>query len=788
MMNNGGGRVFSGQRTQNQMGAQNNPQQQQQQQFQNPFAMLTGHAAKYANNINNQANSMASLYAYGPSRTNYAAAIGLDENMGEEVLKKQAMTEGGMVAQFVINLCLQGKSNSPMYTAWMQALERFKSVTRGGPKDVSLEQFANDVQSNQALRNFVLPQIGVQFGSYMAYRLMCGDESVKGNTPVLADILYKSSIDILTLQFIDHLEYNPQAYYKMSVAAKKAIAEREDATYQQVAGRYLFVEAECPYSKGKMSAVAENTIMHNPLLDVANPGDLGMGGSIFDNAHGSSVASNYNQPPNDDFGRWIAQQANRNQQQAIYGESSRNNNQSNVPSYDNFDKPELTLADLTFENRMSFNLHDFATKLGNSEYWIMHRIYVDYLTKVFRMDDGSSYSMRDTNVLGKLACYRFDWQAGTFNYRFLDYSLSSPMEMNDLISDPSVLLPLMYEDDGVQKTTWDPKVMETSEFIRDGYIVPMEEMKELKTQPNLLVGSRPMNANLGNDNTISRIDAFTESHDPTSKLDAFVLPMANTRQWTLPTGTDMDQFYSCFKLMVRGNKEEKTDTVRVIRTLRGQVRDNADKEFSSFLNSYLTNLVNRWLIEARGYVEDKKDTSGEYLRTGDIFQDLEDLVECLRERDHPTLRAFMDYSSNEFMRNGIEILLSKEDTQKEFEEQFKKEDEETRAVMMTSAKRKIIFKRDSVFINMIKLNGPVQLDAVVLKESINPTLFAVVRKAIEIAGRHFSEYPQVLMKFRKDEGGKVWAVTRSGLDPESVFVLRAVSPEQDFTHLVPVCD
>jgi hypothetical protein len=60
-----------------------------------------------------------------------------------------------------------------------------------------------------------------------------------------------------------------------------------------------------------------------------------------------------------------------------------------------------------------------------------------------------------------------------------------------------------------------------------------------------------------------------------------------------------------------------------------------------------------------------------------------------------------------------------------------------------------------------------------------------MRKAIEVAGRHFSEYPQVLLKFRKDQHDMVWAVSRSGLDPESVFVLRAVSQSDDYTHPSP---
>lgn len=456
-------------------GNPSNPAQAQAQSNYNPFSLLVGAAAKFSGGINAQNNNMASLYSYGPSRTNYAALIGLEDNIGEEQIKKQALIEGAHVANNIINLCMMRKQNNPMYLAWKSALARFRSVERNGPKESTLENFVNDVENNQALHNFILSQVGIQFGSYLAWQLMSGNDQVRSQQAI-QDILYHASIDILTLQFIDYLSNSPQEFYKMSALAKKAFAEREEPTYQQVVARCMFSDTECRYSKGKMGNIAEGTISHNPLLDVAEPSNMGMGGSIFDvnNIHQqNNIGSN-------DFAAWVSQKAAQNRQHDIYNGCPPQRNNLNTMVYDNYDKPKLKIEDITFENRMQFNLSEFGAPLGQTGYWILHRYHLDYITKAFRKQDGSSYSMRDTNVLGKLAIWTFDWEQGTFDYRFINYSLSDPMEMNDLISDPSKLLPLMYEEDGVQKTTWDPKVMETSEFIREGYILPMEEMKELK--------------------------------------------------------------------------------------------------------------------------------------------------------------------------------------------------------------------------------------------------------------------------------------------------------------------
>lgn len=801
MMNNGNGngRVLTGQRTNGGMGnpqglGHPNPGQPNhngQQQQVNPIAMLMGYANKFANTMNNPVSNMSNMYSYGPSGTNYAALIGMDNQseVNDEQLKASALAEGGAVGYSIAQMCIRRNTQNVMYQTWRHALDRFKSVHKNGAVEPVMEQFVNNIDSRQDLASWIVCNASVQFSVEVASRLMMGDYSVREMSPLLQELWYKSCIDIVNLQFLDYLGNNPESFYRLSQVAKTELPKREEGIFPPVLNRYVFANQECPYTKGKMAMIAERSSRHNPLLEISQPNDLGIGGSIFDANNGIFGVHGTSQPNDNGMNNWLTQQVARNEEIKRSGGLEYNNVQPRhvSPTYDNFDKPQLKVEDITRENRHQYNLNDYATEVQNGWY-ILHRYHLDCLRKALVMEDGSTFSMRDTNVLGKLAVYRFDWQQGTFAYRFIDYSVRDVKEMAELLSNPSVLLPYMFDDNGVQKTSFDPKAMETSEFIRDGYVVPMSEVKELDKLPELMISTRPMKANQGNENTVSRIDAFTESHDPKSQLDAFVVPMANQRQWQLDNQTDMDAFYSRFKLMVHGNTEEKIDTVRVLRSLRGQCREYGSEEFTEFLNSYLGTVVNRWLVEVRGYAEETKDNTVPYLRTSDLFTDLEDLVEHMKNNDHPTLRAFMDYGSNEFIRDGIEILMGKEETRKEFEEQFKNEDEETRAVMLTSTKRKIIFKRNSVFINMIKANGPVTTETVYIKESINPELFAIVRKAIEVGSRHFKERPQVLVKFRKDEGNKVWAVTRSGFDPDSVFVLRTVVAYQDYTHPFPLCE
>jgi hypothetical protein len=178
--------------------------------------------------------------------------------------------------------------------------------------------------------------------------------------------------------------------------------------------------------------------------------------------------------------------------------------------------------------------------------------------------------------------------------------------METLLSNPEKLLPYMYEEDGVQKTTFDLTVLETDRFVRDKVIVPLGEMKELEKEPNILIGNRAVNSNQGNDATISRLNVLTKTYDPKGKLDAFVLPTVISREWHMEDEVEMDWFYQDFKFMVRGNKNDVTDTGRVLRHLKAVLDKYQGIEFAGFVTPYLTSLVNRWLVEARGYAETKE--------------------------------------------------------------------------------------------------------------------------------------------------------------------------------------
>lgn len=764
----------------------------------NPMLALAQQASRYAGTMHAGNAGMGNLYGYGAAKTNYIQLLGIEEGMADEQIKAQAIQEGGVVANSIVNIIATRKTGNPFYSAWRSALERTKHPRKNLPQDPTLVDFVNRIDSNQGLHHFILIQAGIQFGAEFAYRLSSGDDSVRSNRDMLMDMMYRTSVDSVNLQLMDwlgNIADGQQAFYRLATNTRQILTELEGPLFDQVQQRYVFAGMECPYSKGNLSNISERTSFTNPLFNAENPQDMGFGGNIFDGNTGPS--NPYAQTGNTssdvrDYQQWVARKAAANAAGSQGITPIGQPIESQPPAaFNDYDRPTLTFADLTKENRLQFNISPYLNQIPGTEWNVIEDQYFWQMVKYLRKDDGTQFRPLDTRHVGCTCVYRVDWQAGTFNYRLVKHNLESENLMSALISDPSKLLPFMFEEDGVQKTTFDPRVMEVSEFKREQAKVPMGEVMPLEKEPNLLVGNRPMKANTSNDETIRRVNVMTETNNPKGTMDGFVLPMVASREFIIESSVDMDKFYAHFAMMEHGATPGVTDTSRVIKSLRRNLTECESEEFQNFLPAYMTNLVNRWLVECRGYAETREEherSNVPYLRIGNIFEDIEELVVYLNQNDEPALRSFLSYETNEFIRNGIQILMPQNEVKKVFEEKYKdEEDEDYKADLMKGSERTIIIKRNSVFINLTKLNGPRNLDAVVIKESVDPMLFAIVRKSVKVAAKHFDDTPQILVKFHKDPGEKVWVLTRSEFDPESVFVLRTVSISQEYCHVMPIC-
>lgn len=807
-MNNGQSRVLMGAQTRNintadQMYGQ--PQQpghqqpQQQPQQQNALGALMQFSSKVSQQMN-QPNSGASLYTTSNRNNTYSHLMSMDDNMAEEQIKAEAIANASQIGQYAWQVCARRVQANQYFKIHMGARERFKCPKRSLPQDPTLASFIAEIDANNTLYQLILANVSIMFAADMAREIISGNEAIRMDRKLTDDIYYRCTIDAINMQFYHYLSTHPegsQIYHRASPVVREVLAANENGIYNLCLDRFTFVGGQCPWRNGQIAELTQRASVPSTLLEMTHPSDMGFGGNFYEQAAIGGIMTNGQHFQEDkslaELNAWVQQRAaqyNAERQHAHI-------HQDEPCIQTTYGAAPITMSDLEMmnaQNRLRFNLDDFARKIPNTEWYVIKQKDMDILARYMRMDDGIPYRVRDTRVVGCVPVYRFNWMEGTFNFKLVKHNLKDFDLMSALISNPEKLLPYMFDEDGLQKTTWDPTVMETNKFMaEDGIILPVGEMKELEREPQVLIGNKPMKANLGNEVLVNRMDVLTQTYDPKKHLDAFVMPTVITREWQMEPHVNMERFYKQFNVMVQGNTEGRRETMEVIRAIRTAYNSCESEEFSAFVKPYITNLMNRYLVEVAGFAEtmqeSKDSTEGQlFQHSTDIFEDLEDWAQWLSEKDMPTLRAWNDYQSNTFMRMGIETLCSPEMVAAEYLEKYgKDEDPVIRGAMLKSGEKAVIIRRNTVFLNIRKLAAPHNTEMFTVQKSVCPELFAMVATAIKVAGRHFEDAePQVLAKFETDTGNKVYCITRSYLDPQNVFNVRPMTSDQSYAHCLPI--
>ena len=803
--------VLMGNRTQqpgfqgnnNQLG---NNQPQQNNAVQNPMNHLTALAARFSGNNNGQGNN-SSLYNFTNSKTAHLSGLfALDEGLAEEQIKAEAIMMGGQFGHNLAATLMRRIGKHPFYQSFQAAMDRFKTPIKGGNQEQGFVDFVNELSYNQALYNFVSLQSAIQYGIVFAQNVVAGDDRLKdpNNRDLQLQTIYHVACDTIWMQYFDWISNHPEGntlFHRLSQTAREVAIKNDQIIPEMIMQRFTWANQQCPWRGGKLAEMQGRQQSGSPILDVVNPTDNGFGASwfspnnMFDGAPTFGAQQQQNNNNRDLAGEkamwdYIRQTAAEKTQSMQDG---ANNTYTQPPAvqYSDFDKPSLQLCDITYENRTQFNLRNYGVQIPGTEWWIIKNEDMLHIAKSLRLPDGTILRLLDTRCVGTVPIYKIDWQYGYLEYKLVPHKLQMVDVMEALISDPSKLLPFMYEEDGFQKHTFDLTVMETNKFANDGKIIPVGEDKKLERQPNMLIASKAADLTRENEQVASIMNGLVSQYDPKNKLDAFVLPTLLNREFKMEDDTNMESFYESFGRMVKGGNAGLTDTGRVIRSLRVALCDYQGTEFADFVVPYVTNLFNRYLVECRGYHETRESWTaqggqGSYLRTTNVFDDLDEIIECLRDKDPATLAAFMNFEMNEFFRDNLEILLPRAKAKSKLDCGWNTLDEELQPAMKAVADKTIIMTRETTIIEVKNQPAPVQDDQVIIKKSGNPMFFAIVETALKKAEKHFDGVtPQVLIRFHNDRNGKIWIATPADFDPQNVIHIRTVDRQCHWVHPFP---
>lgn len=782
----------------------NQPQQNNQQQPANLLQQMAGTVARLSGSMQNGSNSGGSIYNFNTGTShNFQALMGLDENMAEEQIKQNALNEAAALSNQILQVCSRRNANHPAYQQLRAAFERFKSPRRGAPQDPALVGFINEIDSNQNLYAVIVLNSCLVFASRWASMLTQDDGSLRSNQAKFKEVMYASYVDTVNFQYLDYLANHPngaQVYYQFSPLLKEHLMTFEANNFESMLSTFVYAGQQCPWRKGRIEEITQRTNVSNPLLDIADPIDLGFGGHFHnpndfirtvDNSQiPNSVVGTVNDPNMREFllrqrQHYAGEQAAITQHQSEF--------QQNF-NYNDIDAKPLELCNMTAENRLRYTVGSFAVLVPGSDWYLADPEKLRHVLPLIRLSNGDKVDYAEIAYIWRgVLVYRFDWENGIFDFRKINIP-DRGCTLKMLLNNPEKLLPYMYVEDGVQKTTFDPSVFEVSKFANDGNI-NVGDVKEMKNKPVILVGSRPAALEGDNDDTIDKLKRATGSVK--GKADGFVLPANMATHLRLDGELEsVEKFYNDFAPMIHGayTREGYTDTGRVIRAIKAGYQQTEHHEAGNLFRDYITSLVNRWFVECRGYSE----SHAEFERTGVVcvtitnaFADLDELLEWMHNNDQASLRAFLDYETNWFIRTGLEIITPKETAYAEnkamLEAQIDGEDDYLGKLIASNQWHdRVIFRRESMIIEMTKAAGPANVDKVVLKESTNPGMFSIVREAKTIVSKHFDDQPQVLVKFAGND--QMWVLTPSDIDKECVMTMRALFVEQPYGLPLTVCE
>lgn len=712
----------------------------------------------------------------------------------------------------IVNLILQGimrrASTGGYYDAWLAGLNLLRQPTPmnpGAQVDPVCEKVHAEIHSNGAIYQRILSNTMIQLTGWMVGAQLNGMQLRQDGSDV-REILLETAGIVSWYVFIDWLSGHPN---KISICGTlfpitKEMMRRAEDRYTMLNARYEQIPgAEMPWKTGRVSELLNGPNHNNPIFDPNMYGQV-KSHQGPDTTPDQNFAFNHNvlfgnpeeqrrDGPLSDSEFWRKQlnygrDREQEAQEAIFRRQM--NDWENRPAYEDLAPVILPLDKFSMETRHQYDLTKYFNKIPGTEWYVGNP--AEAVKVVGKLKAHNRPFILGNKVFAQAFIYRFpifrvNMERGEAEVRFVDADITPEnyeLRMELYLSDPSKLLPYMWDDDGQIKTSWEPRLKETNDCVDgEGMVIPLAKLVVEGKKPNILVGNKKISY-VDDEVMLDRLQAYGKTFDPKNDLDAFAMPVTLFGNLTLETAHHMENVYEKLRLMtVEGVKELRHDTAGVIQRVKAVLLEIGDQNLSAFVTHYLTTAFNRWLIECRGYPElGTGVNSGIHIEN--IFDDLTNLKRHLEKTDHPTLNSFLQMDK-EMLGHIFSIFGTEAELRAMFCKVEDPEDVVEVAAMESFARTNVPLKREAVVIQLRKIIGSSEEGIVRIRESEDPTTFGIIREVLKTTERHFKHKPDILISYMTPVGGRIRAVSYSEFD-ESVISLRALDKSHGLLMGVPV--
>ncbi|QDJ97103.1 hypothetical protein PQC07_gp170 [Aeromonas phage D3] len=434
-------------------------------------------------------------------------------------------------------------------------------------------------------------------------------------------------------------------------------------------------------------------------------------------------------------------------------------------------------SEYTYETRNEFRMEDYFIVLKDG--WMSGQVEdVMHLLGTTPSNETNGTiptpDMFESANGAMFTAFRLD-EKGYTNWRRVVPTMFSTADVHRMVlTDPEKYLPELWEKDGVTHSSFEARMETVVQRLRDGVVIPMGEMKPLEEEPNMMASDAPMFDHDLN-NVCKRIEVVTNAVDPESKLDAFVAPVVMNDQFVLEDDCPAQEVYEKFGAIIKGSDISRFESsVDFLNEIALAVADCNDSTFASVVRDNVTNVINRWLVEERGYsaVPVPEGSGRSHLVLADYINDSQKLADMMKN-DPDTGRALLQLDRNGFLVNNIQNLLPLAEAKKHFARGKDMDNFESVLEVENALKTTIVFSRDYVMVKMDNDIGPRINGVVVSKVSEDPRFHEIIKTAIEQGKKHFKTVPVIVVHYGNPKDCAPRVVTASAFD-QSVMRTRAM--------------
>lgn len=780
------------------------PMQNQQQGYAQVMAGLV--AAANAKPAQGQSASVG--FSYDRSNTTLTGTWGemAQDLQTDKLIRDQAYLQASEIGFLVMRGIQMRNEKHGFYSSFLSGIKRicYPNIHDMMRVDPIGEQVFNEIQNNHAIYNRILSNTIVQVVGELTRLLVSGYELRKDGSDVREFVVDASSYcAVQTL--VDWLYGHPERVVQMSMVTQplRQLMQKAEEAHGFFQGRYDTVpNAEHPWGVGRVKELLQGKPVNNVLLDTlisapavhtpsdffGNMGEIAVFGNNFEvDNNGVAVTPEFKAKMARENQEWMNNQMKQYQKQPDPVQEVQQWHDDTV-SINSYDYQPIPSEKFQLNLRDQFNMADYFKEIPGTEYFIgSWKDTVNIGTQFYQ--EGRQIRIPVESFIGlhnnQVPVIRFIPNSNSLEVKLVTVTLTTwsvEEEMNKFLTDPASLLPFMYTENGEVKTSWEPKVQETSERLdNEGHFTPIDPMAPQNVEPHILVAKTPiLSENDGE--TLARLDAAVKTFDPKGKLDAFIIPAKMVGTFTFSSVEDIDAVYKEIFMFERGVDIDHRTTADYFYSVSRAIARINNPEFAQLVTTHLSNLVNRWLVECRGYPEVR--TQNGFIEVTDILNDADDLYELLKKKDPDTARAFQHLQANTFFMENLQIFAPKEEVITHFKKKAG-DDPVDQVIAEKQADANLLWTRDVMVVSVNHISGPVSDSVVTIKESQEPKLFAIVKQAFKYGEKHFKGVPQILIRFESPEGLPVRIATFSDYD-KSVMKLRALDRYQGLIRTMPV--